>query len=185
LTAITINKMEAAQRQLRTAITLWFDDSDPVSVHTLAFAAYEILHAVSEYRDPHRCDLIFDTFLIKDEFRREWNKLIRRDANFFKHAERDPEASLDFDPAFSEWFILYATVARQLCGREQSNEETLFLWWFQINRPDFLTENGRKVIADRIPADVLANIRALTKGQFREGWRLAKITGMRPIVQMS
>jgi hypothetical protein len=27
---------------------------------------------------------------------------IRRDANFFKHADRDPEATLYFDPAFSE-----------------------------------------------------------------------------------
>jgi hypothetical protein len=79
--------VEAAQRQLRTAITLWFDDGDAVSVHTLAFAAYEIFHAVSEHRDPYRRDLLFDTFLIKDEFRRDWNKLVRREANFFKHTE--------------------------------------------------------------------------------------------------
>ena len=30
LTAITISKMEAAQRQLRTAINIWFDDDGDV-----------------------------------------------------------------------------------------------------------------------------------------------------------
>jgi len=114
VTTITIGKLEAAQRQLRTAITLWFDDGDAVSVHTLAFAAYEIFHAVSEHRDPYRRDLLFDTLLIKDEFRRDWNKLVRREANFFKHGDRDAEAVIDFDPDLSEWFILYAIVARQL-----------------------------------------------------------------------
>jgi hypothetical protein len=99
VTAITIGKLEAAQRQLRTAITLWFDDGDAVSVHTLAFAAYEIFHAVSEHRDPYRRGLLFDTLLIKDEFRCDWNKLVRREANFFKHGDRDAEAVIDFDPA--------------------------------------------------------------------------------------
>ena len=119
-------------------------------IQTLAFAAYEIFHAISEHRNPCRRDLIFDTFLIKDEFRGDWNKLVRRDANFFKHGDRDPEATLNFDPEFSEWFILYASVARQLCGMEQTSEESLFLWWFQINRPDFLTDAGKKFVAERI-----------------------------------
>jgi hypothetical protein len=33
---------------------------------------------------------------------------------------------IDFDPDLSEWFILYAIVARQLCGEDQSEEESLF-----------------------------------------------------------
>ncbi|SHN86444.1 hypothetical protein [Bradyrhizobium erythrophlei] len=178
--------MVAAQRQLRTSINLWFDDDgDVVSIHTLAFAAYEIFHAISEHRNPYRRDLIFDTFLIKDEFRSDWNKLVRRDANFFKHGDRDPEATLNFDPEFSEWFILYASVARQLCGMEQISEESLFLWWFQINRPDFLTDAGRTFVAERIPAANLASIRQLTRSQFRKGWQLAKLSGKTPIVELS
>jgi hypothetical protein len=43
-TKITISKFDAARRQLNTAITLWFADGDPVAIHTLAYAAYEIIH---------------------------------------------------------------------------------------------------------------------------------------------
>jgi hypothetical protein len=106
---IRIGKVDAARRQLRTAITLWFNDGDPVSVHTLAFAAYEVIHAISEKRDPYRRDLLFDSFNIKDEYRREWNAHIRSNANFFKHADRDGEAVIDFKPSISELFFLLST----------------------------------------------------------------------------
>jgi hypothetical protein len=182
---IKLSKLDAAHRQLRTAIALWFDGGNSVSVHTLAFAAYEIFHSVSEHRDPYRRDLIFDTFVIKDEYRREWNAHVRRHANFIKHADRDAEATIDFDPELSEMFILYATVGRQLCGEEQSEEESAFLWWFQINRPQMLTEQGRNFVADRIPVDYLQHIRALTKNQFLKGFRLAKLAGKRPFIELA
>ena len=32
---IVVTKLDAARRQLRTAIRLWFQEADPVSIHTL------------------------------------------------------------------------------------------------------------------------------------------------------
>jgi hypothetical protein len=181
---ITLSKLEAASRQLRTAITLWFDEGDPVSVHTLAFAAYEIFHMVSAHRDPYRRDLLFDSDWIKDEYRRDWNKHIRREANFFKHGDRDPEGSIDFNPDLSDWFILFATYARRLCCEPQSEEETLFTWWIQINRPHLLTEDGRKFVADRIPDHELNNFRTFNKREFREVWRQAGLLKKRPFIEI-
>src|SRR5438552_18089527 len=37
-----LTKVGVAQSQLKTAIRLWFNDGDAVSIHTLACAAYEI-----------------------------------------------------------------------------------------------------------------------------------------------
>jgi hypothetical protein len=107
-TAIRIGKLDAARRQLGTAITLWFNDGDPVSVHALAYAAYEVVHAISKKRDPNRRDLIFDSALVKDEYRREFNAVIRKHANFFKHADKDGDSVIEFNPALSELFILFA-----------------------------------------------------------------------------
>jgi hypothetical protein len=180
MTTIRVSKLEAACRQLRTAITLWFNEADPVSVHTLAFAAYEVFHSVSERRNPYRRDLIFDTLLIKDEFRRDWLRLVKKEANFFKHADRNPEDTIEFNPKFTEWFILYASLARGLCGADQSEEESAFLWWFQINRPELLTEHGKQSVSDRIPVNTLAQIRRLTRRQFREGFSKAGIASKRP-----
>jgi hypothetical protein len=43
-----ISKADAAQRQLDTAIELYFAESDPVAIHTLAAAAYELIRALRE-----------------------------------------------------------------------------------------------------------------------------------------
>src|SRR6266478_5939088 len=72
MTILKLKKLDAAQRQLRTAITLWFHDGDPVAIHALAFAAYEVIHTVSKKRNPYRRDLLFDTLLIKDEYRKDF-----------------------------------------------------------------------------------------------------------------
>src|SRR5271165_3353782 len=55
---LTITKFEAARRQLGTAIVLWFSDDDPVSIHTLACAAYEIIHKLTKKRNPLRQSLL-------------------------------------------------------------------------------------------------------------------------------
>lgn len=47
-----ISKIEAAFRQLRTAVLLFFSDQDPVAVHTLTAAAHEILRQFAERKVP-------------------------------------------------------------------------------------------------------------------------------------
>ena len=131
---LKVSKVDAARRQLRTAIALWFTDSDPVAVHALAFAAYEIFHFVSKKRDPYRRDLLLDSDWIRDEFRRDWQSLIKKNVNFFKHADRDPDDIAELDTSMNEWFIIYAIMGRQLCGEGQSQEESDFMWWFHIHR---------------------------------------------------
>lgn len=171
---IKIGKLEAARRQLQTAISLWFSGGDSIAIHTLAFAAYEVIHAVSEKRDPNRRDLLFDTALIKDEYRRDWNQLIRREANFFKHADRDGDSVIDFNPQFAEWFIFFAILGRELCGEASTEEESAFMWWFQITRPHLLTEEGHKFIAKHLPADNVQELRTRSKSEFFEAFRHAR-----------
>ncbi|HEV2335198.1 MAG TPA: hypothetical protein VGS13_06865 [Stellaceae bacterium] len=86
---IHITKLDAAKRQLRTAIKLWFTGEDPVSVHTLAAAAHEIVHTL--FRRRGLSGLLFDSPLIKEECRSMWAKRMKAVATFFKHAQRDPD----------------------------------------------------------------------------------------------
>src|ERR1700674_3549250 len=113
--SLIISKLDAARRQLETAITLWFDDGDPVSIHTLASAAYEIIHAVSKQRNPFRRDLLFDSDQIKDEHRAEFNLLIKQYANFFKHAKNDGNATIEFRPVLSEMFLVFSLLGIGQC----------------------------------------------------------------------
>jgi hypothetical protein len=169
---LCINKLDAARRQLQTAITLWFTDGDPVSTHALAFAAYEIIHTVSKKRD--RRDLLFDSDLIKDEYRSEFNKALKRHANFFKHADRDADSVIEFDPTLSEWFVLFAILGLELLGDRKSTEEVAFVRWLHIHRPDILTPQGKQALADLVPAENLAYLQSFTKRDFFEGVQHAR-----------
>lgn len=86
---LTISKLEAARRQLDTAITLYFDNGDSLSVHSLASASFRLL---------------FDLYpsMRNDGYSARIDELIQRigwkrfssTANFLKHADQDPDALL-------------------------------------------------------------------------------------------
>ena len=162
---ITIAKLDAARRQLETAITLWFNDGDPVSIHTLACAAYEIIHVVSKTKNRWQ-DLLFDSLVIKDEYRNEWTKRLKEPANFFKHARNDPDGSLDFDPAVSEGFILFALVGLRDIVKQMSRTEAAYIWWLHFHRPDLLTQGGREAFSKMFSAEQILDARTLPKALF-------------------
>jgi hypothetical protein len=174
---LTIGKLDAARRQLETALTLWFNDGDPVSIHTLACAAYEIIHAVSEKRNPYRRDLLFDTLVVKDEYRQKFNALMKSPANFFKHADRDGEAAITFQTNLTQLFFMYSIMGIQFCVEGLNLAERSFLRWVQIFEPQYLTDKGRKDLADLIPVDDLRLLQTLTKSEFFQTMNAASKRG--------
>jgi hypothetical protein len=173
-TKITVTKLDAAKRQLRTAIRLWFEDGDPVSIHTLAFAAYEIAHVVSKKRNPTRRDLIFDSLTIKEEHRGDWNKTIKRQADFFKHANRDPEGSIKFPPLISLFFMMGAGAGLRLAGERETVEELALGLWIFIHKPHWMTVSARKLFENRISVDHLAEMKAVPKPLFLKALNVAR-----------
>jgi len=109
---ITVTKIDAARRQLRAAIILWFDEGDPVATHTILAAAHEILHRI--YRNRGFSDLIFDSLIVKDEYRSEWNKLLKSHANFFKHSAHDMDGTIEAPPVASGQSIYCAREPTEL-----------------------------------------------------------------------
>jgi hypothetical protein len=169
-----ISKLDAARRQLETAITLWFNGDDPVSIHTLAFATYEIIHTISKKRDPNRRDLLFDTLNVKDEYRSEFNIFIKKNANFFKHGDKDGEAVIEFRPVLTDLFLLYGILGLEFCGERKGAAELAFMWWFYIHKPNWLTESGRKLVSDNIPPDGVAHLRTVDKADFHKAFQIAR-----------
>ena len=87
---IKISKLDAAKRQLESAILLYFNDSDPVSIHTLAGAAHGILADLNKKGGGH--PMILSDFLIKDDFKQDFRKKLSEAKNHFKHANQDPDS---------------------------------------------------------------------------------------------
>src|ERR1035437_10407178 len=160
-----VTKLDAARRQLATAIERWFGDKDEVSIHTLSFASYEVIDAVSKKRGRTQ-DLLFDAKIVKDEYRKEFKLFVKKSANFFKHADRDPDATIEFHPIFSEMFIIFSIVGLNSVGIASNKYELAFTWWYCLNHPDTLTESGREMLAQQLPVYALTELRSLTKSEF-------------------
>jgi hypothetical protein len=171
---ITVSKLDAARRQLQTAITLWFSNGDPVSIHTLTYAAYEIIHSLSKKKNPGRRDLFFDSFVVKDEYRDQFNVFIKRHANFFKHANKDGDAVIEFKPILTELFFLFSILGVEFCGERHNIEESAFMFWLYFHKPHLLTDHGRKKFIEGISIDHLNNIRAIPKNDFLQAIRTAQ-----------
>jgi hypothetical protein len=176
---VIVSKLDAARRQLSTAINLWFGSDDPVSIHTLAYAAYEIIHAVSKKRNPGRRDLLFDSLVIKHEYRRDFNVLMKEPANFFKHAKDDVDATIEFKPIITELFTMYSILGVSLCGERFNKSESIFLTWIYIHKPHLLTDSGRKFLADSIPVDQIQKLKSIHKKEFFQKLHLAWDRGQR------
>ena len=164
---IRVTKLDAARRQLRTAIQLWFADGDPVAIHALSFAAHEIIHRL--YRKKGLKNLVFDSHLIKEEYRKEFLLRLKEDAAFFKHAERDadPNAEIVFNPWSNVLFLCTCMVGLQRMGEKLGDVEDAFLFWLGLHKPGWVHQD---VAQERIPVESLDKLRAMDKGGFFEAY---------------
>jgi hypothetical protein len=135
-TSLVIGKLDAARRQLETAIDLYFHDADPVSVHTLAAAANQIIRDVNEKRGGKPLFSEGDFLrLFKPEVVNKVKSTLRKSQNFFKHAERDWTGTLRFDTRQTEVKLLEACVKYHELSRETVPSFMVFLAWYDIHHP--------------------------------------------------
>lgn len=98
-----ISKLDAAKRQIETAILLYFKSKDPVSTHTLASAWRQLLYDIS--KDDIKIESVFDKLLetVKPENKKYAIEQITKAKNFFKHGKEDQDQILKWNPEQSEW----------------------------------------------------------------------------------
>jgi len=146
---LILSKLDVARRQLETLIRLYFSYGDPVSTHTLASASYNIIRDCNKHAGGK-------TMLAKDGFiemvRPGSEKLVRAKINeaenFFKHADRDHDQSLEFNPDQTEFLVLEAcAVYAQLTG-EFPPLFQVYQGWFIANHNDLFSfpEHQRQAI---------------------------------------
>lgn len=72
-------------------INLFVEEHDPISIHTLIGASFNILHDHLDIDDVLDLNLILhcESIYVRDEYRKEWITRIRDASNFFKHADFD------------------------------------------------------------------------------------------------
>lgn len=178
---ITIDKLEVACRQLNTAISLWFNGGEEVSVHTLACSAHQIVHDINRHRGGK--DLLYDSLLIKDEYRKQANNHLKQHYNFFKHANKDPLGTIEFDPVITEDFIMFTELGLELLGRGPDEVRGAFNIYYFLRNPHLLTNKGEAKFIIAVPEESREYALTMSKQQFFHEYILLRgrhISGAEP-----
>jgi len=162
-----ISKLAAARAQLDRAIELWFLDKDPISTHTLAAAAYQLLDDLNKHRATGQ-ELLYDSIMIKDEYRKEWIQLIKKPVNFFKHANNDPEEIIEFAPESTLIFLMFGTMAINALGELSNDYDNTLITWLAIHKPTFVSKAFLERIQKGVPANDLHYLAAASKRELFE-----------------
>jgi hypothetical protein len=150
-----ITKTDAAERQLNTAIRLFFENRDHLSSYALAVASREITDDVIKSRyselyqrelvrvgDPLKVRLSYRQemkILIKDEFYKDFLNLDHRWQNFLKHADKDPDAEIDpITTKHLALVILTAIRNYSLLTQRWTTEMVTFLGWIGVAEPQLI-----------------------------------------------
>jgi hypothetical protein len=138
----SLTKLEAAKRQLRVAIRLFFKRKDLVAVHALAAAAQGILGDLGKHKGVK--GIFARSERIRPEYREEVIKSFKEVQNFFKHAAKDPDVNLKFYYDATKFYLFDAAVLySELAGR-QFPEVSVLIAWFISKFPNLLVDGALK-----------------------------------------
>jgi hypothetical protein len=180
---IMITKTDAAERQLNTAIRLFFENRDHLSSYALAVASREITDAViqsqygelgiqSQYGELYRRELarVGDPLkvhlshreelklLIKPEFYMSFLTLYHKWQNFLKHADKDPNAEIEpFTTKVLALVIILAIRNYIVLTQNWTIEMRTFFAWFVVAEPQFIESAPENLMTEAI-AEMRSNI---------------------------
>lgn len=145
---LPVTKVDAAVRQLETAIKLWFSDGDPVAVCTLSFAAYEILYVLS--KDSRKEPALMDMDSVRPEYQEAMQAEFRADPNFCKHTAKDPHEVRYLTVRNHPVIILDAIRMYKCLGLAERPIFHTFQSWLWLSMPDIFVKRPQDVLGDRV-----------------------------------
>ncbi len=138
--SMNITKLDAAKRQLESALLLYFNYCDPVSIHTLCAAAYNILRDVNAKRGGEL--MVKDMWQYLDaEKAKEFHRHVNMAENFFKHADRDSDGMYTFNPEGTEALLAEASRKYIEMTGEYPPYRHVFLTWFVVEHRNMFKEH--------------------------------------------
>ena len=163
-----ITKTDAAERQLNTAIRLFFENRDHLSSYALAVASREVTDDVIQSRyselyqrelarvgDPQKVRLPFSyremlKIGVKPEFYKDFQRLDRKWQNFLKHADRDPDDEIE--PIKTKHLAVVILTAIQnytLLTQHWTIEMKTFFVWIAVAEPQLIKSEPDDVMTTK------------------------------------
>lgn len=164
----SISKLDAARRQLDTAITLWFMDGDAVSIHTLTAAAHGIIHDLN--RANKGPPLLFDSPSFNKDMKKQAVAILKSFENFCKHADMrgHKEQTMEFDPDVTLGFMYVCLYGLEFLKIPSSPKELAMRAWIYATKPNFLNDHTKKSVAENVKPEYIEFIKTTDKREFLE-----------------
>jgi hypothetical protein len=154
---LPITKIDAAVRQLEVAITMWFADGDPVAICTLAYAAHEILWALTKTSGNKRRS-IFDSEIVKPEYRDDFIAIMKADPNFCKHGGRDPTETHFLTVKNLPWILFDSCQLHHGLGFGKRPTFEVLATWLWLSSPNMFLKKPDDTFQGRLNVkEVLGN----------------------------
>lgn len=158
-----ISKLAAAKRQLVTAIRLHFAEEDPVSVLSLAANAWEVIDELCKLRGVDSLSRETEEH-VPDGLNLKKNFINSPYRNFFKHADRDPDDTIEPPPDGTVDGILMLAVEDYLRLNQRGPVELqVFQLWFLACHPRKVSDHLYAKVLERSQA-AFPNIQQLARG---------------------
>lgn len=152
----TLTKSIVARRQLSTAIELLFSEGDPVSAYSLTANAWEVIDAMCVRGGVESMSSEAREYVPPgEELKRDYVNSPYR--NFFKHADRDPDARLPPIPSDHLEGLIFLAVEDYIRLHRRSPVQ------FQVFQAWYLAMNPEKLDAAAYE-DLLPKLRAAFPG---------------------
>ena len=148
---IQVTKFDAIRAQLDAAIELYFLSENAIATHTLAAAAYNALRDIAKREGAEHPFL--KTEYLKSLSEPEAQRTIRflnDPENFFKHADRDPHASISFDPYLTELLLMDALAYFRTSSEPKPKYYDIFKVWVGNIRKDALEDDALRSMVEAV-----------------------------------
>ncbi len=159
-----ISKTEAAQKQLETAIDLFFNRKDDVSVVVLTYGSWSLIKDISKSnKKVISRDMLLSHFKEKYpgiEESKVWD-ILHHEWNFLKHAKRDINDKLTIDVRSLGLSILLASLDLLLLNSKSKITEIFILWYIASNNEPYENDASLDLIA-RKANDMFPNFSKLS-----------------------
>jgi hypothetical protein len=157
---LKFTKIDAAQRQVDTAIQLFFEDGDPVSIHTLLYAAHDIIHGL--HKRITGKPLFFDNDAVRST--PGLIRTIKDWPNFFKHGRPyELDRTLEFNPECNLVFFSACITGLDSVCPGRSDLQHAVIDWLLIHHPEYFPAAS---LAERPSGELLKQAKSLGKREF-------------------
>lgn len=138
---IQTNKPDAARRQIEAAIRMLFSEEDLFAVHTVIGAGFRILRDLAEKSGESDFHNLIKSLIRPGKERVCW-ELINKVPNFLKHADKDPDGTLEISEDLVDFLVVLSCLYYESMGHDLTTAMRGFVAWFCGIYPDFVLDDA-------------------------------------------